>query len=108
MLTDGRFSGATRGFCVGHVSPEAAVGGTIALIRDGDKILIDANKGIIEVKLKKMFYKLKARKKNLKKKKMIFNQVLYGSFLRMLVQQDTEQLLTLVLKKKKKLLRYLI
>ncbi|MGI9093047.1 MAG: dihydroxy-acid dehydratase [Mycobacteriales bacterium] len=42
LLTDGRFSGATTGFCVGHVAPEAAVGGPIALVRDGDKIRLDA------------------------------------------------------------------
>jgi dihydroxy-acid dehydratase len=51
LITDGRFSGATRGFCVGHVGPEAAVGGPIALVRDGDIIEIDANKGAINVKL---------------------------------------------------------
>jgi dihydroxy-acid dehydratase len=49
LITDGRFSGATRGFCVGHVGPEAAVGGPIALIQDGDKITLDGNKGILEV-----------------------------------------------------------
>ena len=41
ILTDGRFSGASRGPCIGHIAPEAAVGGPIALIRDGDKIAID-------------------------------------------------------------------
>src|SRR5262249_9488979 len=40
--TDGRFSGATRGICVGHVAPEAAVGGPLALVRDGDTVRIDA------------------------------------------------------------------
>ena len=45
LITDGRFSGATRGFCVGHVGPEAAVGGPIALLRNGDIIQIDARKG---------------------------------------------------------------
>ena len=45
LITDGRFSGATRGFCVGHVGPEAAVGGPIALLRNGDRIVIDAEKG---------------------------------------------------------------
>src|SRR5207244_9014631 len=45
LITDGRFSGATRGFCVGHVGPEAAVGGPIALIHDGDVIEIDADAG---------------------------------------------------------------
>ncbi|MCA4920393.1 MAG: dihydroxy-acid dehydratase [Roseomonas sp.] len=51
LITDGRFSGATRGFCIGHVGPEAAVGGPIALLRDGDKIIIDAGKGTIDVAL---------------------------------------------------------
>ena len=51
LITDGRFSGATRGFCVGHVGPEAAVGGPIALIEDGDKILLDADDGLLEVDL---------------------------------------------------------
>jgi dihydroxy-acid dehydratase len=49
LITDGRFSGATRGFCVGHVGPEAAVGGPIALVRDGDIISLDAIKGTLEV-----------------------------------------------------------
>src|SRR5207237_1107650 len=53
LITDGRFSGATRGFCVGHVGPEAAVGGPIGLLRDGDIIVLDADKGILDVKLSK-------------------------------------------------------
>ena len=51
LITDGRFSGATRGFCIGHVGPEAAVGGPIALIQNGDRITIDAEKGEISVDL---------------------------------------------------------
>jgi dihydroxy-acid dehydratase len=51
LITDGRFSGATRGFCIGHVGPEAAVGGVIALIRDGDIITIDAEHGTLNVAL---------------------------------------------------------
>ena len=51
LITDGRFSGATRGFCVGHVGPEAAIGGPIALLQDGDIIELDADKGTISVKL---------------------------------------------------------
>jgi dihydroxy-acid dehydratase len=51
LITDGRFSGATRGFCIGHVGPEAAVGGPIALLRDGDRIVIDAERGTIDVEL---------------------------------------------------------
>jgi dihydroxy-acid dehydratase len=53
LITDGRFSGATRGFCIGHVGPEAAVGGPIALVRDGDIIAMDAVKGTLEIKLSK-------------------------------------------------------
>lgn len=49
LITDGRFSGATRGFCIGHVGPEAAVGGPIALIEEGDEISIDAAKGTIDL-----------------------------------------------------------
>jgi dihydroxy-acid dehydratase len=51
LITDGRFSGATRGFCIGHVGPEAALGGPIGLLRDGDVISIDAVNGTIEVAL---------------------------------------------------------
>jgi dihydroxy-acid dehydratase len=51
LITDGRFSGATRGFCIGHVGPEAADGGPIAHVRDGDIIEIDAEKGILSVEL---------------------------------------------------------
>jgi dihydroxy-acid dehydratase len=49
LITDGRFSGATRGFCIGHVGPEAAEGGPIGLIEDGDIITIDAEKGTLEL-----------------------------------------------------------
>ncbi|MCQ4162556.1 dihydroxy-acid dehydratase [Roseomonas sp. GC11] len=49
LITDGRFSGGTRGFCVGHVGPEAAVGGPIGLLQNGDRIVIDAEKGTIDV-----------------------------------------------------------
>ena len=49
LITDGRFSGATRGFCIGHVGPEAAEGGPIALVQDGDIIAIDAEAGTIDL-----------------------------------------------------------
>src|SRR5690242_15039543 len=49
LITDGRFSGATRGFCIGHVGPEAAIGGPIALVEDGDSIRIDAETGSIDL-----------------------------------------------------------
>jgi dihydroxy-acid dehydratase len=64
LITDGRFSGATRGFCIGHVGPEAAVGGPIALVKDGDLITIDAVNGTIDVKLTSD--ELAARKKDWK------------------------------------------
>ena len=51
LITDGRFSGATRGFCIGHVGPEAAEGGPIALVEDGDIIAIDAVAGTIELEV---------------------------------------------------------
>jgi dihydroxy-acid dehydratase len=60
LVTDGRFSGATRGMMVGYVSPEAGVGGPLALVRDGDRILIDANSGVLELVLPKN--ELKKRK----------------------------------------------
>ncbi len=49
LLTDGRFSGATRGICVGHITPEAAMGGPLALLRDGDRVRIDADTRRIDV-----------------------------------------------------------
>ena len=51
LLTDGRFSGATRGFMVGHVAPEAAVGGTIALVKEGDSIFLDIEHRVIELEV---------------------------------------------------------
>ncbi|MCW3836713.1 dihydroxy-acid dehydratase [Sphingomonas canadensis] len=51
LITDGRFSGATRGFCIGHVGPEAAEGGPIALVQDGDLIRIDAEAGTIDLEV---------------------------------------------------------
>jgi dihydroxy-acid dehydratase len=53
LLTDGRFSGATRGMMVGYASPEAAAGGPLALLRDGDRIRIDAARGTLDVRLSK-------------------------------------------------------
>ncbi|TIV98516.1 MAG: dihydroxy-acid dehydratase [Mesorhizobium sp.] len=67
LITDGRFSGATRGFCIGHVGPEAAIGGPIGLIKNGDVISIDAVKGTIEVALSDA--ELAARAKSWKARK---------------------------------------
>lgn len=64
LITDGRFSGATRGICVGHICPEAANGGVIALIENGDKIKIDINKRLIKLCVDEKV--LAERHKNLK------------------------------------------
>ena len=71
LITDGRFSGATRGFCVGHVSPEAAVCGPIALIEDGDEIILDADQG--EISLNVTAETLKNRKNSWQERKTDFN-----------------------------------
>ncbi len=70
LITDGRFSGATRGLCVGHISPEAMALGPIALIKNGDQILIDAKEGIITLKVDEKI--LEARKKSIQKRKNNF------------------------------------
>ncbi len=70
LITDGRFSGATRGFCVGHVGPEAAKGGPIALVKNGDIITLDAIEGTIEVDLSDE--DLENRRKNWKPRKENF------------------------------------
>lgn len=72
LITDGRFSGGTRGPCIGHVSPEAARGGPIAIVKDGDKILIDIPKRKIEVlisesEIKKRFKNWKTPKQKIEK-----------------------------------------
>jgi len=66
LITDGRFSGATRGFCIGHVSPEAYIGGMIGLLKNGDEIEIDAEKGSISVNISDE--EIKKRKSNWKPK----------------------------------------
>jgi dihydroxy-acid dehydratase len=70
LITDGRFSGATRGFCIGHVSPEAHIGGMIGLLKDGDEIEIDAEKGTISVDLSED--EIKKRRSQWKEKELNF------------------------------------
>jgi len=70
LITDGRFSGATRGFCVGHVGPEAQEGGPLGLLRDGDIIVLDAVKGTMDVELSDE--ELAERKKSWRPKKTTF------------------------------------
>ena len=64
LITDGRFSGGTRGPCVGHIAPEAAEGGLLAYLKDGDRILIDIPKRKLEVKLNPQ--EIKKRSKQMK------------------------------------------
>ena len=62
MLTDGRFSGVTRGFMIGHISPEAMVGGPISIIKNGDKIKIDLLKETVDLKISKKEFKSRNKK----------------------------------------------
>lgn len=71
LITDGRFSGATRGFCIGHVGPEAAEGGPIGLIEDGDIITIDAEAGTLDLDVAEDV--MAQRKKNWKPRKTDYN-----------------------------------
>ena len=94
LITDGRFSGATRGFCIGHIGPEASVGGPIGLLKNGDIIHIDAKKGTINVDLTNK--ELSKRKK----KKLILVMALFGNMLKQLDQLIKELQRIQVLKKK--------
>ena len=62
LMTDGRFSGGSHGFVIGHVSPEAAIKGPIAIIKNGDQIIIDAQKQIIDLKISKKEIKERIKK----------------------------------------------
>ena len=61
LITDGRFSGGTHGFVVGHITPEAFNGGPIALLKDGDKITIDASKSVVEADITDAEFKKRAK-----------------------------------------------
>jgi len=91
MITDGRFSGATRGFMIGHVSPEAMVGGPLAIIKSGDKIEIDLQKETIDLKISK-----KEFGDRLKKTKTIKNRYISGALAKYasLVQSASEGAIT--------------
>ena len=65
LITDGRFSGGTHGFVVGHITPEAYSGGPIALIQDGDQITIDATNGVVDLDVTET--EMKGRAKSWKK-----------------------------------------
>ena len=77
LITDGRFSGATRGFCIGHVGPEAAVGGPIGLIKNGDFISIDATKGVLNVNISEEEFTRRKKIGNLRR--ILINLEIYGN-----------------------------
>jgi dihydroxy-acid dehydratase len=81
LITDGRFSGATRGFCIGHVGPEAQEGGMIGLLRDGDIITIDAEKGTIDVRLTPS--EIEDRKRSWKPRKTMYGSGALQKFARL-------------------------
>jgi dihydroxy-acid dehydratase len=81
LLTDGRFSGGTWGMVVGHVAPEAYVGGTIALVKEGDSITIDAEKRLIQLNVAAK--ELAARRKKWKAPKPRYTKGLLGKYLRL-------------------------
>ena len=72
MVTDGRFSGATRGLMVGHVSPEAMVGGPISLVRNGDEVRIDVKRGTLDLEVARV--EIQARKKKWRPKRLQYKQ----------------------------------
>jgi dihydroxy-acid dehydratase len=81
LLTDGRFSGGTWGMVVGHVAPEAYVGGTIALVKEGDSITIDAKKRLVQLNVPAK--ELAARKKKWKQPKPRYTKGLMAKYLRL-------------------------
>jgi dihydroxy-acid dehydratase len=81
LITDGRFSGGTWGMVVGHVAPEAYVGGTIALVKEGDSITIDAKKRLIQVNVSAR--ELAARRKKWKQPKPRYTRGLMGKYMKL-------------------------
>ncbi len=80
LITDGRFSGGSWGWLVGHVAPEAFVGGTIALVKDGDSITLDKNKRLIQLNVSAK--ELAARKKKWKPPKPRYNDGILAEYAR--------------------------
>ncbi len=87
LITDGRFSGGTRGACIGHISPEAAVGGPIGLLEDGDIIEIDIPNNSLRVKLSKKV--LADRKKHWKAPKPRITQGCLSKYAALATSADT-------------------
>jgi dihydroxy-acid dehydratase len=91
LITDGRFSGGSHGFVVGHITPEAQEGGTIALLKDGDIITIDATRNSIEVKLSEE--EIKQRRSLWEKPPYKYTRGILGKYIR-LVTDATEGCVT--------------
>jgi len=81
LVTDGRFSGGTWGMVVGHVAPEAYVGGTIALVKEGDSITIDAKKRLIQLNVSAK--ELAARRKKWKQPKPRYTRGLLAKYMKL-------------------------
>jgi dihydroxy-acid dehydratase len=81
LITDGRFSGGTWGMVVGHVAPEAYVGGTIALVKEGDSITIDAKKLLLQLNVPAK--ELAARKKKWKQPKPRYTRGLMAKYMKL-------------------------
>ena len=81
LITDGRFSGGTHGACIGHIAPEAASGGLIGLLKDGDRIFLDIHKGILEAKLSDE--EIETRRKKWKKPEPRINYGMLGRYAKM-------------------------
>ena len=84
LITDGRFSGGSHGFLVGHITPEAQEGGTIALVRDGDIITIDAANNTIDVDLSPE--ELEKRRKEWKQPPYKYNKGILGKYIRLVAE----------------------
>ena len=87
MITDGRFSGGTRGACIGHISPEAAAGGPIGLLRDGDIISYDIATGSLTVDLTEE--QLEERRKDWKAPEPRIDHGVLGKFAHLATSADT-------------------
>ena len=86
LLTDGRFSGGTRGLMIGHIAPEAFVGGPIALLQEGDRVRIDVENRVLEVLLPEE--ELETRKKGWKPRPPAFTHGLFARYARLVRQAD--------------------
>ncbi|MEM1942165.1 MAG: dihydroxy-acid dehydratase [Candidatus Nitrosocaldus sp.] len=93
LITDGRFSGATRGLMIGHVAPEAAVGGPIALLKDGDEISIDVRQGRLDVELSREELEARRSRWKAREPEPLYRQGIFAKYA-MLVRSSSEGAVT--------------